>query len=217
MEEQCDQPTTSFMLPLLVPLSLIAMAANARILSASRRRRPCAGLCHPAACLLLRIAREEPRASGDVSRRAPTRREGDDLMAVQVLSWGAVEPDRDLPHLISRFTEQVGPPPPVAACVALPARDEAATLPAALRALAAQVNAGGLPLESSGYEVVVLLNNCRDRSKDAALSAASPRLSMTLVDLECCHRPACMSAGRGVWPWTSRRPGCAPREAKVSS
>ncbi len=50
------------------------------------------------------------------------------------------------------------------ACVTIPARDEEATLPACLDALARQVDLDGRPLRADAFEVLLLLNNCTDQS-----------------------------------------------------
>jgi hypothetical protein len=54
------------------------------------------------------------------------------------------------------------------ACVIVPARNEEELLPLALRALAGQKCCDGAPLPRSLYEVIVLINNSRDRSREAA-------------------------------------------------
>jgi hypothetical protein len=51
------------------------------------------------------------------------------------------------------------------AVVAIPARDEVASLAACLDALATQMDIRGRPLPSSAYGVVLLLNNCLDSSR----------------------------------------------------
>ena len=56
-------------------------------------------------------------------------------------------------------------PPPRAglrATVIIPAKDEAANLPATLAALAAQTDLAGRPLPVGSFEVIVLANNCTD-------------------------------------------------------
>ncbi len=67
------------------------------------------------------------------------------------------------PDYAARLQQQL-PPPRAAlrACVIIPAKDEAATLPATLAALAAQVDAAGQPLSPDSFEVIVLANNCTD-------------------------------------------------------
>ncbi|AMJ64534.1 hypothetical protein AXW84_03180 [Hymenobacter sp. PAMC 26628] len=53
------------------------------------------------------------------------------------------------------------------ACVIIPAKDEAATLPATLAALAAQTDVAGQPLPPDSFEVIVLANNCTDGTASA--------------------------------------------------
>ncbi|RZL04602.1 MAG: glycosyltransferase, partial [Hymenobacter sp.] len=66
------------------------------------------------------------------------------------------------------------PPPDAAlqACVLIPAKDEAATLPATLAALAAQTTLAGERLPQGMVEVIVLANNCQDRTAAAVRQAA---------------------------------------------
>lgn len=74
-------------------------------------------------------------------------------------------------------------PPPSAAlryCVVVPARDEEAALPALVAALAAQVGSDGNPWDRAEWEIVLLLNNCRDRSGEVARAAAMARPELTL-------------------------------------
>ncbi|MGI8961153.1 MAG: glycosyltransferase [Bryobacteraceae bacterium] len=54
------------------------------------------------------------------------------------------------------------------ACVTVPARDEEELLPSALRALAEQKTITGDPLDHERYEVILLINNTRDRSRQVA-------------------------------------------------
>ena len=53
-------------------------------------------------------------------------------------------------------------------CVTVPARDEEDLLPSALRALAEQKTITGDPLDHERYEVILLINNTRDRSRQVA-------------------------------------------------
>ncbi|MDO7885294.1 glycosyltransferase [Hymenobacter cheonanensis] len=65
-------------------------------------------------------------------------------------------------------------PPPLAAlqaCVIIPAKDEATTLPATLAALAAQTTLAGQALPAGMMEVIVLANNCLDRTAAAVRQA----------------------------------------------
>jgi hypothetical protein len=56
------------------------------------------------------------------------------------------------------------------AVVAIPAKNEAQSLPACLRALASQRDRGGRALARGVFGVVLLLNNCDDESADVARS-----------------------------------------------
>ena len=64
----------------------------------------------------------------------------------------------------------------------IPVRDEAETLPATLTALAGQTGCGDL----SDVEVLLLLNDCRDRSREVAdrLARAVPRLRVLVAEAE---------------------------------
>ena len=60
---------------------------------------------------------------------------------------------------------------PLASCraiVIIPARNEAESLPQALNALAGQVDKDGYSLAPSSFEVLLLLNNCTDGSRESA-------------------------------------------------
>ena len=79
-------------------------------------------------------------------------------------------------------------PPPVAAlqaCVIIPAKDEAATLPATLAALAAQTTLDGQPLPAGLLEVIVLANNCFDRTAAVVRQAAQrhPGLALHVAEV----------------------------------
>ena len=65
--------------------------------------------------------------------------------------------------------------------MALPARDEAQTIGATLRALGRQVDGGGRPL--SGYTVAVLANNCRDETAPQARRAAPAGLQVRVREV----------------------------------
>ncbi|MDB5269069.1 MAG: hypothetical protein JWP58_2109 [Hymenobacter sp.] len=70
-------------------------------------------------------------------------------------------PPRD--QCAARLRRQL--PPPRAGLrisVIIPAKDEAATLPATLAALAAQTTEHGEPLPPDSFEVIILANNCQD-------------------------------------------------------
>ena len=66
-------------------------------------------------------------------------------------------------------------PPPHAdlrASVIIPAKNEAANLPATLAALAAQTDLAGRPLPAGCFEVIVLANNCTDKTADVVRQQA---------------------------------------------
>lgn len=75
----------------------------------------------------------------------------------------AALPPVSAPDYALRLRQQL-PPPRAAlrACVIIPAKDEAATLPTTLAALAAQVDLAGQLLPPDSFEVIVLANNCTD-------------------------------------------------------
>ena len=95
-------------------------------------------------------------------------------------------PDELLQQLEEGLRRQL-PPPDVAlqACVIIPAKDEAGTLPATLAALAAQTTLDGQRLPPGMIEVIVLANNCLDRTADAVRQAARrhPSLVLHVVEL----------------------------------
>ncbi|MFD2236163.1 glycosyltransferase [Aureimonas populi] len=66
--------------------------------------------------------------------------------------------------------------------VAVPARNEEARLPPLIRALGRQVAWGGAP---GSLQVVVVLNNCTDRSREAAQAAANacPGIQLILAEV----------------------------------
>jgi glycosyl transferase family 2 len=56
------------------------------------------------------------------------------------------------------------PDPQLRVCVVVPARNEESELPRLIEALAGQVGLDGLPLDAETLEIIILLNNCTDRS-----------------------------------------------------
>jgi hypothetical protein len=74
------------------------------------------------------------------------------------------------------------PPPHAAlqACVIIPAKDEATSLPATLAALAAQTTLGGQALPTGMVEVIVLANNCLDRTAAAVRQSARRHPSLVI-------------------------------------
>lgn len=95
------------------------------------------------------------------------------------------------------FTESVGvknsqklsicvPPLPQCDTIAIvPVKDEAQTLTATLAALAHQTDLQGKPLSPLDYEIIVLANNCTDRSAQIAREVAKrhPLLAVHVVEL----------------------------------
>ena len=70
------------------------------------------------------------------------------------------------PPVVSSFLPLRLPPPHprLRVCVVVPARNEESELPRLIRALASQLGWDGLPLDHDGFEIIILLNNCVDRS-----------------------------------------------------
>ena len=91
---------------------------------------------------------------------------------------------RQIEHALHRQL----PPPRAAlrACVIIPAKDEAATLPATLAALAAQTTLGGQALPTGLLEVIVLANNCLDGTAAAVRQAARrhPNLVLHVAEVQ---------------------------------
>ena len=103
-------------------------------------------------------------------------------------------------------------------CVAIPVHNEETGLAAALGALAAQVDFDGRPLDPASYEVLVLANNCTDRSTEVAraFGAAHRRFRLHVIEItleaphahvgaarrivvdEACRRLASLGRRRGV-------------------
>ena len=72
------------------------------------------------------------------------------------------------------------------ACVTIPARNEEDTLAACLDALAGQMDLSGAPLPNHCFEVLLLLNNCTDRSAAVARAwqQAHPAVALHCVELD---------------------------------
>lgn len=70
-------------------------------------------------------------------------------------------------------------------CVVVPVRDEAATIETTLHHLAHQKNLDGTPFPRRNYEVILLLNNCRDDSAHLACRFASrhPDFNVHVVEV----------------------------------
>ena len=70
-------------------------------------------------------------------------------------------------------------------CITLPAKDEAAHITEALRALHLQVDPHGRPLDPTTYEVLLLANNCSDETADVARAygAAHPEFRLQVLEV----------------------------------
>ncbi len=70
-------------------------------------------------------------------------------------------------------------------CVIVPVRNEAQTLNATLAALANQVDLQGQRLDPKRYEIILLANNCSDRSADIARNEAiqHPDINLHVVEI----------------------------------
>jgi len=76
------------------------------------------------------------------------------------------------------------PDPALRAVVILPARNEAAHLPASLAALATQRDGDGTPLDRRSFEVLLLANNCDDASAAVARAFAASQHGFRLHVVE---------------------------------
>jgi hypothetical protein len=100
--------------------------------------------------------------------------------------------------LASACLVDAAPDPGLTACVVIPARDEAATIGAAIAALAAQETRAGVPADSSAFEVVVLANNCTDDTAERAREAGRrfPGLALHVVERRFAAAEAHVGAAR---------------------
>lgn len=80
-------------------------------------------------------------------------------------------------------------------CVAIPACNEEASLSACLDAFAGQVDVSGSPLPYACFEVLLLLNNCRDRSAAVARAWQLAHPAVALHPVELTLPPAKANAG----------------------
>ena len=90
-------------------------------------------------------------------------------------------------------------PPPQAGLlvsVIIPAKNEAANLPATLAALAAQTDHAGRPLPPASFEVIVLANNCVDATAAVVRQQARRFPHLALYAAELCLPPAQAHVGR---------------------
>jgi hypothetical protein len=96
--------------------------------------------------------------------------------------------EEQLLHQAERALHRQLPAPLAAlqACVIIPAKDEATTLPATLAALAAQTTLSGQALPAGMIEVIVLANNCLDRTAEAVRQAARrhPNLAIHVAQVQ---------------------------------
>ena len=103
-----------------------------------------------------------------------------------------LEPPFDFSRLPATVWPLVGTPPLPSCelCVAIPVHNEEADIKATLRALAAQVGTDGKRLNPARYEVLILANNCTDRTGDVVRAFASehPDLRLHLVEIAL-HEP----------------------------
>ena len=79
------------------------------------------------------------------------------------------------------------PHPRLRVCVVVPARNEESELPRLISALASQVGLDGLPLDPDVFEIIILLNNCLDRSAAVLRDlrpAGLPKLHVAEITLE---------------------------------
>ncbi len=84
------------------------------------------------------------------------------------------------------------------ACVTVPARNEAEALPRCLDALGRQVDLSGSPLAPELVEVLLLLNNCTDRSAEVACQwqSAHPRVKLHVAERTLAGTEAHVGAAR---------------------
>lgn len=96
--------------------------------------------------------------------------------------------EEQLLHQAERALRRQLPPPLAAlqACVIIPAKDEATSLPATLAALAAQTTRSGQALPAGMLEVIVLANNCVDRTAAAVRQSARrhPNLVVHVAEVQ---------------------------------
>ncbi|OUC16207.1 MAG: hypothetical protein B0A82_02830 [Alkalinema sp. CACIAM 70d] len=80
---------------------------------------------------------------------------------------------------------RTAPHPDCTVCVIVPVRNEAALLTQTLQALASQENLDGTPLAKACYEVIVLANNCSDRSAEIGrqFAAENPSFALHIVEM----------------------------------
>ena len=91
----------------------------------------------------------------------------------EVLAARALDFDLPAPH------------PRMRACIVVPARNEEAALPALIAALAGQRGHDGAPLDPRVFEIVLLLNNCTDRTAGVTrdLQNKNPALALHVAEI----------------------------------
>ncbi|UOQ97429.1 glycosyltransferase [Hymenobacter sp. 5317J-9] len=88
------------------------------------------------------------------------------------------------------------PAPELRACIIIPAKDEVANLPATLAALASQVDLQGRAFPQGSFEVIVLANNCTDKTAAVVRQQATRLPHLTLHVAELCLPAAKAHVGR---------------------
>ena len=110
------------------------------------------------------------------------------------------EPAFDFARLPAAAQPLVPVPPSSACelCVAIPVHNEEADVAFTLQALAAQVDLQGEPLNPARYEVLVLANNCTDRTGEIVqgFAACHPRLRLHLIEIRLAAPHAHVGAAR---------------------
>lgn len=106
--------------------------------------------------------------------------------------------DEQLLHQAEQALHSQLPPPAdvLQACVIIPAKDEATSLPATLAALAAQTTLGGEALCRGMLEVIVLANNCLDRTAAVVRQAACRHPNLVVYVAEVFLPPSQAHVGR---------------------
>ena len=108
---------------------------------------------------------------------------------------GSTDSDRKVAERNSMWASLPPPAQGLKAIVVLPARNEAAHLPASLAALAAQAGMDGSPLDRAGFEVILLANNCGDASAAIARRFAAAHRGLRLHVVETTLPPAQANIG----------------------
>jgi hypothetical protein len=88
------------------------------------------------------------------------------------------------------WREAAAPHSSLLVSVIIPAKDEASNLPATLQALATQTDLHGQPLDFASYEILVLANNCQDRTAAVVRKFAQQYPSLALYVAEVKLPPA---------------------------